>query len=133
MDAPWAKFEGDHEVAAVSGNHVNVRAGPSVNYRTLDQLRKGTLVVVLGRDGDWARILIPGGVRVFVFGGLVEREEGGIYVVDSGKSGTKTPFLADIPLLGAAFRSRVIKDTRRELLIFVTPRIIMGTPSPTDL
>jgi type IV pilus assembly protein PilQ len=56
---------------------------------------------------------------------------GGIYVVDSGKSSTKTPFLADIPLIGAAFQSRVVKDERRELLIFVTPRIIMGTPAPT--
>ena len=54
---------------------------------------------------------------------------GGIYVVDSGKSTTKLPFLADIPLLGAIFRSKTIQDERRELLIFVTPRIITSPSS----
>ena len=58
---------------------------------------------------------------------------GGIYVVDNGTSRTKTPFLADIPLLGALFQSKVTQDERRELLIFVTPRIITGTPATTDL
>ncbi len=58
---------------------------------------------------------------------------GGIYVVDSGTNRTKTPFLADIPLLGAAFQAKAQKDERRELLIFVTPRIIMGTPGTSDL
>ncbi len=54
---------------------------------------------------------------------------GGIYVVDNGKSTSKLPFLADIPLLGAAFRSKSIQDERRELLIFVTPRIISSPSS----
>ena len=58
---------------------------------------------------------------------------GGIYVVDSGRAQTKTPFLADIPLLGVAFQSNSVQDERRELLIFVTPRIITGTPATTDL
>jgi type IV pilus assembly protein PilQ len=53
---------------------------------------------------------------------------GGIYVVDTGTSTTKTPFLADIPLLGTAFRSNTVADERRELLVFVTPRIVLGAP-----
>ena len=58
---------------------------------------------------------------------------GGIYVVDSGTNRTKTPFLADIPLLGTIFQAKAVIDERRELLIFVTPRIIMGTPATGDL
>ena len=54
---------------------------------------------------------------------------GGIYVVDNGRATTKFPFLADIPLLGAAFRSHSIQDERRELLIFVTPRIVTSPSS----
>jgi type IV pilus assembly protein PilQ len=54
---------------------------------------------------------------------------GGIYVVDTGRRSLKVPFLADIPLLGAAFRNRSIDDERRELLIFVTPRVILGRAS----
>lgn len=54
---------------------------------------------------------------------------GGIYVVDNGKSSTKVPFLADIPMLGALFRNKVVNDERRELLVFVTPRIVQGAPT----
>jgi type IV pilus assembly protein PilQ len=51
---------------------------------------------------------------------------GGIYVVDNGHGSTKVPFLADIPGLGVFFRNNEVKDERRELLVFVTPRIVQG-------
>ncbi len=51
---------------------------------------------------------------------------GGIYTVDKGASQDKVPFLADIPLLGVAFRNTAKQDERRELLVFVTPRIVQG-------
>ena len=54
---------------------------------------------------------------------------GGIYTVDSGKSSLRVPFLADIPIIGPAFRSADQSDVRRELLIFVTPRIVEAAPS----
>jgi len=54
---------------------------------------------------------------------------GGIYVVDSGRQSQKVPFLSDIPIIGAAFRNNSVADVRRELLIFVTPRVILGRPS----
>ena len=54
---------------------------------------------------------------------------GGIYVVDNGHGSTKVPFLADIPGLGVLFRNNVVKDERRELLVFVTPRIVQGAQS----
>jgi type IV pilus assembly protein PilQ len=49
---------------------------------------------------------------------------GGIYVVDKGKRRSSVPYLGRIPLLGAAFRSNEISDNRKELLIFVTPRVV---------
>ena len=54
---------------------------------------------------------------------------GGIYVVDNGHSNTKVPFMADIPGLGVFFRNNEVKDERRELLVFVTPRIVQGVQS----
>jgi type IV pilus assembly protein PilQ len=51
---------------------------------------------------------------------------GGIYVVDNGHGATKVPFLADIPGIGPFFRNNEVKDERRELLVFVTPRIVQG-------
>ena len=47
---------------------------------------------------------------------------GGIYVIDRSDTGTAVPFLSKLPFSGALFRSTKIKDDRKELLIFVSPR-----------
>ncbi|AOT30185.1 pilus assembly protein PilQ [Neisseria meningitidis] len=51
---------------------------------------------------------------------------GGIYEEDNGNTLTKVPLLGDIPVIGNLFKTRGKKPDRRELLIFITPRI-MGT------
>jgi type IV pilus secretin PilQ/predicted competence protein len=53
---------------------------------------------------------------------------GGIYVIDKSQRQSRVPYLHKIPILGAAFRSDEISDSRKELLIFVTPTIITTTP-----
>ena len=49
---------------------------------------------------------------------------GGIYVVDKSDRQSRVPYLHTIPLLGSAFKSNEVSDKRKELLIFVTPRIV---------
>jgi len=49
---------------------------------------------------------------------------GGIFEQETKNSQTKVPFLGDIPYLGRLFRKDVKSDNKRELLIFVTPRIV---------
>ncbi|WP_417445821.1 type IV pilus secretin PilQ [Kangiella sp.] len=59
---------------------------------------------------------------------LVENGEtivlGGIFQHRTTYDETKVPLLGDIPLLGWLFRSTQREDTKQELLIFVTPKII---------
>ncbi|AOY02286.1 secretin [Jeongeupia sp. USM3] len=49
---------------------------------------------------------------------------GGIYTQETGKDVTKVPLLGDIPGLGYLFRNTATKDLKRELLIFITPKVI---------
>ena len=49
---------------------------------------------------------------------------GGIYVIDKSDRQSRVPYLSRIPLLGAAFKSNEVSDSRKELLIFVTPRVV---------
>ena len=49
---------------------------------------------------------------------------GGIYEEESSNIVNKVPLLGDIPVLGNLFKSRARKEKRRELLIFITPRIM---------
>ena len=49
---------------------------------------------------------------------------GGIFRDTSNVSEDKTPFLGDLPFIGRAFRRTISSQEKRELLIFITPRII---------
>lgn len=49
---------------------------------------------------------------------------GGVFITDTQTSTEKVPFLGDLPFLGWLFKIKSDSGTRRELLVFITPRII---------
>lgn len=49
---------------------------------------------------------------------------GGVYITNNSNSTEKIPVLGDIPGLGWLFKVRNDTKTRRELLVFITPRIV---------
>ncbi|MGN6192895.1 MAG: type IV pilus secretin PilQ [Rhodanobacteraceae bacterium] len=49
---------------------------------------------------------------------------GGVYEFQNEHDVTKVPFLGDIPILGALFRDKVDKNSKAELLVFITPHIL---------
>lgn len=49
---------------------------------------------------------------------------GGIYEQTKNEITNRTPFLGDIPLLGVLFKQKTVQDDRRELLVFITPKIV---------
>ena len=61
------------------------------------------------------QVLLDNGETV-VIGGVFEQQE--------SKRITKVPFFGDVPMIGWAFRKSESFDRKRELLIFLTPRIL---------
>ena len=51
---------------------------------------------------------------------------GGIYVVRKSERGSRVPYFHKIPLIGNAFKNTEVRDIRQELLVFVTPRIVVN-------
>ena len=78
------------------------------------QTGAGTAPAIDTRRVD-TQVLIKSGETV-VLGGVFQRET----ISGSGK----VPLLGDIPLLGVLFRNSNRSDTKRELLIFVTPKVL---------
>lgn len=56
--------------------------------------------------------------RTIVLGGIFERQK--------SKRVVRIPFLGSLPILGMLFRHDEIDNSKRELLIFITPQIIRG-------
>ncbi|PYQ25470.1 MAG: hypothetical protein DMF56_27370 [Acidobacteria bacterium] len=50
----------------------------------------------------------------------------GIFQTKDNKSESRMPFVHNIPILGALFRTHDINTSHDELLIFITPRIVRG-------
>jgi hypothetical protein len=64
--------------------------------------------------------------QTLVIGGLIEDS--------TTNTVTKIPFLGDLPVVGGAFRNRQYSRQRNELVITVTPHIIVpGQPIPAEL
>jgi type IV pilus assembly protein PilQ len=55
---------------------------------------------------------------------------GGIYIDEQSQGMSKVPLLGDAPLIGFLFRSKQNRQQRRELLVFITPRVISVPDSP---
>jgi type IV pilus assembly protein PilQ len=51
---------------------------------------------------------------------------GGIYVVRKSERSSGVPYFNKIPILGNAFKNKEARDIRQELLVFVTPRIVVN-------
>jgi type IV pilus assembly protein PilQ len=82
------------------GENVNTGVGsaPAIDTRRLD-----------------TQVLIGSGETVVL---------GGVFQEEKSNAAAKVPFLGDIPLIGSLFRSSSRNNNKRELLIFVTPRVL---------
>ncbi len=52
---------------------------------------------------------------------------GGVYTQDGTEDTTKVPLLGDIPLLGWMFKYNQVTKAKKELLVFITPKILKDT------
>ncbi|VAX10175.1 Type IV pilus biogenesis protein PilQ [hydrothermal vent metagenome] len=52
---------------------------------------------------------------------------GGIYEQTKSKTINRVPFFGDLPILGVLFRNTVEVDDKKELLIFITPKILQDS------
>lgn len=73
-------------------------AGPAINTNEVD-----------------TQVLVDNGETVVL---------GGIFRSEQVSTVTKTPFLGDLPVIGALFRNTNNSDTKTELLVFITPRLV---------
>jgi len=84
-------------------------------------------VVGTGPEGlpEISRRVVTTSIRVkdgqtIIIGGLIQREE--------GRSVRRTPLLSDLPFIGQIFRSTTTKRQDKELIIYITPRLIASSP-----
>lgn len=108
----------------VGGNEILMDVQPEVS-------QEGAPIVFGGASGTFipriitqeakTKVVVRDG-STLVIGGLIREAE--------VKSGTRVPVLGHIPLLGNLFRSRGTEKVKRNLMIFITPRILTRENMP---
>lgn len=91
---------------------MGVKKDEIIGYVNLGQL--GSTPELAKREVTTA-VLVDSGQTVVV---------GGVYEFTSAEDITKVPFLGDVPVLGNLFRNKRKDQTKAELLIFVTPKVL---------
>ena len=49
---------------------------------------------------------------------------GGIFEMEETNQENKIPFFGDVPVVGNLFKNRTKESTKREMLVFITPKVI---------
>ena len=74
-------------------------------------------------EGD-AKKLGDNGCKVVCEGANMPPVPGGIDVVNKSQRQSRVPYRPKLPIRGRAFRSAELSDSRKELLIFVSPQVV---------
>ncbi|MFA5590667.1 MAG: type IV pilus secretin PilQ [Lysobacteraceae bacterium] len=140
-----AKISQGREVGYVTTSGVGANATPTVNFK--EALLELNVTPTITQDG---RVFLNMGVKKDEIIGYVNLGElgstpelarrevttavlvdsgqtvvvGGVYEFTSQEDITKVPFLGDVPVLGNLFRNKRRDQTKAELLIFVTPKVL---------
>ncbi|GBF52977.1 type IV pilus biogenesis protein PilQ [Microcystis sp. 0824] len=85
-------------------------------------LTVNTLTPLIRRELTSGLIRLRDGQSLILSGIIQERQQ---------SSETKVPILGDIPILGALFRSRTNQNSRSEVIILLTPKIMEDTATST--
>ncbi|MFV8783928.1 type IV pilus secretin PilQ [Microbulbifer sp. SA54] len=93
----------------------NIIMALNINQDSIGQLAGTTGIPTINVNSLQTKVLVRNGETI-VLGGIFEN------TVIEGE--TKIPFLGDIPYLGHLFKTTTRQDDKREMLIFITPRIM---------
>ncbi len=83
---------------------------------TNDQIDRPTIAgYAISTKHVQTKVLVENGGTVVI---------GGIYTMNESNNVGKVPLLGDIPVVGNLFKSRQRESTKREMLVFLTPKIV---------
>lgn len=91
-----------------------------VNKDTVDPSLSTSYGLAINTKNVQTEVLVDNGGTVVI---------GGIYVQEELNTVTRVPVLGDVPIIGHMFRKTDKTDNRRELLVFLTPKIVSDTLS----
>lgn len=96
--------------------NISIANSPTSNGSNTSTTSNATIIPAILTKQIQTNVLVDNGETVVL---------GGIYQQTADHFVQRVPFFGSIPIIGALFRHTSISDQRQELLIFITPKIIL--------
>ena len=100
--------------------YIQLKIRPEVSTSKVETFQTNRIPIVSSTEAE-TTVLVKSGVTLII-GGLIETK--------NQATDNRLPGLGDIPILGIPFRGKTNTKTKTELVVFMTPQIIMPDGSP---
>ncbi|OGX28672.1 MAG: hypothetical protein A3B78_01035 [Omnitrophica WOR_2 bacterium RIFCSPHIGHO2_02_FULL_67_20] len=95
--------------------HIQLKVRPEVSTSKVETFQTNRIPIVTSTEAE-TNVLVKSGVTLII-GGLIEHKD--------ERTENRVPVLGDMPIIGAAFRGSTDSNRKTELVVFLTPQIIM--------
>jgi hypothetical protein len=105
--------------------HIQLKIRPEVSSSTVETFQSNRIPIVTSTEAE-TNVLVKSGTTLII-GGLIETKD--------SRTDNRLPLLGDLPLIGIAFRGSTDTKKKTELVIFLTPQIVLpdGVPVAVPL
>lgn len=103
--------------------HIQMKIRPEVSSSTVEIFDDNRIPIVTSTEAE-TNVLVKSG-STLIIGGLIENSD--------GHTENKVPVLGDLPIVGNAFRGTTNTKTKTELVVFLTPQIILPDGTQADV
>jgi type II secretory pathway component GspD/PulD (secretin) len=101
---------------------VQLKIRPEVSTATIEEFGDNRIPIVTTTEAE-TNVLVKSGVTLII-GGLIDTQH--------SRDESKLPIIGNIPFVGAPFRSLIKTVDRTELVVFLTPQIILSDGTPYE-
>jgi TonB family protein len=101
---------------------VQLKIRPEVSTATIEEFADNRIPIVTTTEAE-TNVLVKSGVTL-ILGGLIDSSE--------ARNESRLPVIGQIPLVGLPFRSLTKTLDRTELVVFLTPQIILADGTPFE-
>ncbi len=98
-----------------SDGHIQMKIRPEVSSATVETFQTNRIPIVTSTEAE-TNVLVKSG-STLIIGGLIETK--------NTRTESRLPVLGDLPVVGMAFRGSTDTKKKTELVVFLTPTIVM--------
>jgi TonB family protein len=95
--------------------YIQLKVRPEVSSSKIETFQTNRIPIVTSTEAE-TNVLIRSGVTLII-GGLIEHKD--------ERTDSRVPVLGDLPVIGAVFRGSTDTNRKTELVLFLTPQIVM--------